>query len=256
LGNSKEAIDDFTSSIKCAPNPLSSEWAYSRRGSALSAIGNYKQSLSDLDMAVKLNPGEADHYLERGKTFLAMGNAQKTVEETTMAINLTPNLSSAFAVRAKANQLLNQKMLAEGDVQRAKELEDVNELLKQQLSTKYAEEKIKKLESAKAKQIRESFWMGWACFFWSIVLTFMMFMSGNARLVLLVLACLFGMTYQGSKALSTIRKSANEGIKARGSVPAVILITIPILLVLYFVVAIAYGSPRFSGILFRALAGF
>ncbi len=86
-GDAPTAISAFTRAIKIVPED---QEAFNGRGVALRRLGNYDQSLHDLDRAIQIDPGQVDHYVQRGLTHLEMGNSQRSLADFVQATRLAP----------------------------------------------------------------------------------------------------------------------------------------------------------------------
>ena len=108
-GDAPTAIAAFTRAIKIVPKD---EEAFNGRGIALRQLGNFEQSLHDLDQAIQINPGEKDHYLQRGLTYLEMNDLAHALADFTQVSRLAPNSPMGY-------RYLGQVYLDTGDCDKA-----------------------------------------------------------------------------------------------------------------------------------------
>ncbi len=87
-GDAPTAIAAFTRAIKIVPKD---EEAFNGRGIALRQLGNFEQSLRDLDQAIQINPGEKDHYVQRGLTYLEINDRARALADFTQTTRLAPD---------------------------------------------------------------------------------------------------------------------------------------------------------------------
>jgi tetratricopeptide (TPR) repeat protein len=90
---------DYAQAIKLDPNFA---LAYSKRGLAYSAKGDYDQAILDHTRAIELAPNFAAAYSNRGNTYSAKGDDDQAILDSTRAIELDPNLVVAYHVRGNA----------------------------------------------------------------------------------------------------------------------------------------------------------
>ena len=62
-GEYQEAIDDYTSAIKINPDDAD---AYVNRGAAYHNLGKHQEAIDDFNTAIKINPDYAKAYYNRG----------------------------------------------------------------------------------------------------------------------------------------------------------------------------------------------
>lgn len=102
-GDVPRAIMAFTGAIKMISRD---EEALSGRGIALRRLGNYEQSLHDLDLAVQINPGQKNHYLQRGQTYLEMGNSARALADFTQVTRLAVDDSIGYRYLGKTYEAM------------------------------------------------------------------------------------------------------------------------------------------------------
>ena len=78
--------------------------AYTNRGNAYAAKGDYDLAISDYDAAIKLNPAFSKPFNSRGVALQKKGEYDRAIKDFDEAIKLQPDYARAFANRAEANQ--------------------------------------------------------------------------------------------------------------------------------------------------------
>ena len=69
IGNYKEAITDYTCTIKIAPKYID---AYNNRGHILAVKEDYQSAISDYTDSIKIEPNDPDIYFRRGRIHLLL----------------------------------------------------------------------------------------------------------------------------------------------------------------------------------------
>jgi protein O-mannosyl-transferase len=116
LGNSRQAIDDFSRAIEIKPDYI---YAYYNRGVAYSNLGNYKQAINDYDRAIEINPSYALTYNNRGAAYSRLGNYKQAIEDYGKAIEIKPDLAEAYNNRGFFYLTHGDKISGCRDVQKA-----------------------------------------------------------------------------------------------------------------------------------------
>jgi tetratricopeptide (TPR) repeat protein len=122
LGSAKQhndAIAAFDKTLEL--NPRFAE-AYNNRGSAYSALGNYKQAIRDFDKSIELNPQDASVYYNRGTAYSLLGDHQQAIQDHNKTIELNPQSAAAYSNRGLAYSALGDKQMAIKDYDKAIEL--------------------------------------------------------------------------------------------------------------------------------------
>jgi len=83
--------------------------------------GNFAQALSELDQAIKLDPGNLLAYLERGIVYFGMSNYAQALDNLNLAIQIYPN-ADAYDWRGTVYEKLNRNEEALADYNRAIQL--------------------------------------------------------------------------------------------------------------------------------------
>lgn len=125
LGQHNSALSGTESAIKLAPNFAS---AYVTRGDVLCALNLHDQALacyfkatelnfanrrfedaiSNLDLALTINPDNADIYLTRGNARLQLGQSKAAICDYDRAIAIRPDAHMAYSMRSSALQSLGR----------------------------------------------------------------------------------------------------------------------------------------------------
>ncbi len=96
-GRLEEALSDLEMALKL--NPRSSH-AYVNRASVFARMGERKRALADFDRAIELDPAFANAYSERCALLLAMKEAARALESCNAALRLAPTIPVALINRA------------------------------------------------------------------------------------------------------------------------------------------------------------
>jgi tetratricopeptide (TPR) repeat protein len=94
-----KAIEDCSKAIQIDPNIPD---AYSNRGHAYFAKGQYDRAIDDLNEAVRLSPDDAEVLNNRGLAYSDSGRYDRAIDDFDHAIRLSPKLTPAFYNRGNA----------------------------------------------------------------------------------------------------------------------------------------------------------
>ena len=102
--NLNDAIASYTAAISTAEQhsefPVAIKaTAYSNRSIAYREMGNHEQALADSDMAVELNPNDADLYCNRGNARIELDDLDQAFADFEKALELLPDYYVAIAGR-------------------------------------------------------------------------------------------------------------------------------------------------------------
>ena len=117
----KEAIADFDSVIKYAPEREYGE-AYYNRGTCLGHLGRHEEAIADYTRAIELNPQYANAHNNRGNALDDLGRHEEALADYTRAIELNPQYAAAYNNRGAALDDLGRHEEAIADYTRAIEL--------------------------------------------------------------------------------------------------------------------------------------
>lgn len=81
----KKLIPVYSKAIESDPNL---ELAYARRGAAFFILQKYRRALSDLTMAISLNPTDTRAFFGRAQCYAQMGRSDKAAEDYRRACDL------------------------------------------------------------------------------------------------------------------------------------------------------------------------
>jgi len=93
----EEALSDVEMALKL--NPRSSH-AYVNRASVLARLGERERALADFDRAIELDPAFANAYSERCALLISMKEAARALESCNAALRLAPTMPVALINRA------------------------------------------------------------------------------------------------------------------------------------------------------------
>jgi len=89
----EQAVADFTQAIRLDPNNAN---FYIERGSTYSGMGDFDRTIADYTQAIRLNPNNATAYSNRGLTYSEIGDLDRAITDFNEAIRLDPNYDSAY----------------------------------------------------------------------------------------------------------------------------------------------------------------
>jgi tetratricopeptide (TPR) repeat protein len=93
--------------------------AYSNRGNAYAAKGEYDRAIRDFDESIKLSPNYAKAFNNRGVAYRKSGEHDRAIADFDSAIKLAPNYAVAFANRGETYQRKGEYELATRDYDEA-----------------------------------------------------------------------------------------------------------------------------------------
>lgn len=82
----------------------------------------YKNAVSDLSKAIKLDSNNIDAYYIRGQVYRELEDYKNAIEDFNKVIKDSPNAYNAYYSRGLCYQALNQEKEAQADFDKAKEL--------------------------------------------------------------------------------------------------------------------------------------
>lgn len=82
----------------------------------------YKNALSDLSKAIKLDSNNIDAHFVRGQVYRELGEYKRAIDDLTKVIQAYPDADNAYYSRGLCYQALNQEKEAQADFDKAKEL--------------------------------------------------------------------------------------------------------------------------------------
>jgi tetratricopeptide (TPR) repeat protein len=83
---------------------------------------DYRQAISDLNEAIRLNPNYSYSYYDRGNVYRDMQLYQQAISDYNVAINLDPNYPYAYHYRVLCYQKQGNIIQAKADLAKAKQL--------------------------------------------------------------------------------------------------------------------------------------
>ena len=95
---------------------------YADRGVAKWRMNNTKEAINDFNTSIQLSPENAAVYNNRGNALMDLGHADEAVKDFDRAIALSPNYGAAYNNRGNARVALGQQNLAFQDYRKAVEL--------------------------------------------------------------------------------------------------------------------------------------
>ena len=112
LKDKQKAIADYTQAIKINPKDAD---AYINRGNARDDLGDKQGAIDDYTQAIKINPNYALAYYNRGVVRYDLGDKQGAIDDYTLAIKFNPNYADAYNNRGNVRKDLGDKQGAIDD---------------------------------------------------------------------------------------------------------------------------------------------
>ena len=119
----EKALADYEKAISL--NPLYVR-AYNNRGSFYKNLQQYENALADYSKAISIDPNYALPYHNRGNIYYSLGQYGKALADYNKAILINPKYVDAYRSRSHLYTVLKECEKVEADLQRLKELEEVN----------------------------------------------------------------------------------------------------------------------------------
>lgn len=116
LNRLREAIEDFNTSVRLAPEGAS---AYNNRGNVLLALGLAAEAQKDFDRAIALAPGYTAAYVNRANARTLTGETAGALKDFSHAIRLAPKSPAAYGGRGRLHLAANRPYAAVRDFNRA-----------------------------------------------------------------------------------------------------------------------------------------
>jgi len=118
LGDPRTAVQYLSKAISLSPNGD----LFYFRGNVRKRYHDYEGMVSDMTVAIKFEPNNADYYLLRSCGYGLMNDWKSLIADATEAIRLNPKLGKAYLVRAKAYDALGQSAKRDSDLKIGTEL--------------------------------------------------------------------------------------------------------------------------------------
>ena len=112
----KNSISLFSHALQVTKNNY---LAFTNRGDAYHAIGNYQQAVDDYSEAVRIKPDYVGAYNNKGNAFLNLGQYQRAIEDYSQAILLKPDYALAYNNRGIVYFVLGDHKQFCRDIQQA-----------------------------------------------------------------------------------------------------------------------------------------
>lgn len=131
-GDRERAINDYTRAIELSDEPRAS--TYRSRGTAYGQLGQYGRAIQDFDLALALDPNDADTYADRGFAKFFLEEYAQAMTDLNAAIERDPQHFRAFYNRGRVHCVLGDQQRAAADWLRSYELSPQESLESQQRS--------------------------------------------------------------------------------------------------------------------------
>lgn len=118
-GKYRESISDLTNAIKLNP----SGWSFAWRGMAHNALGEREQAVRDCNEGIRIAPREPAHYMNRAIVYLDLGKYDKSIRDLDKAIELKTTDERAYDVRGYVRRQMGDAAGAFADYSQALSLE-------------------------------------------------------------------------------------------------------------------------------------
>jgi len=120
LGDKKGETADYNQATKITPDI---DLIYSLVGRAFhDGLGDKKTAIDAYEVAIKLNPNNADAYYDRGNVRRELGDKEGAIRDFNQAIKINPKNAQAYFARASLRRDLGNKKGAISDFQEAAKL--------------------------------------------------------------------------------------------------------------------------------------
>lgn len=107
--------------------------AYTNRGIAYAAQGNFKRAIRDFTEAIKLAPDDPHPYYNRGNAYYDLKKYEKALADYTAAIERGPEMALAYYNRGLAHQRLGHRKESIEDFQKALSLDPSSQAARDRL---------------------------------------------------------------------------------------------------------------------------
>lgn len=128
-----KALADADKALSLDKSPPSVSAASRARASALIELGKAKEALSDCDRSIELEPKFPDGYYIRARAYNKLARYNDAVKDCAKSITLYAS-PSAYETRAEAYRKLGHDILADNDIEKARQLRSALEQLKKGVS--------------------------------------------------------------------------------------------------------------------------
>lgn len=118
--DARRTISYWQKQIKQASNDLEKAKAYYRYGVACDAIGEPRKAIEQYDAAARLNPRDANTFINRGHAKADLGNIDKAIADYDSTLRITPDDAEVYYKRGLARKQLRQIESAKKDFEHAK----------------------------------------------------------------------------------------------------------------------------------------
>jgi tetratricopeptide (TPR) repeat protein len=92
-GQYRESITDFNKAIELDPGHVN---AYYSKGTAFESLGDYTGAIENYNKAIELDPGHVNAYYSKGTAFESLGDYTGAIENYNKAIELDPGHVNAY----------------------------------------------------------------------------------------------------------------------------------------------------------------
>jgi len=112
-GNFKEALTEYNLAIEGDPN---NAIYYANRGLAHQKLFHHTEAITDLEKAISLNPNYTKTYPRLATCYITMGNVAKAIEITDKGLALEPNNESLLKIKADLSSIGSVPNMPPGDL--------------------------------------------------------------------------------------------------------------------------------------------
>jgi serine/threonine protein kinase len=123
LGDYKRTLMNYELAKRLDPNY---DFPWFNCAGCYVSLGQYDKAIEEINQAIKINPMYADAYARRADIYLAQGNAKEAINDCTRAIALEPKHAFAFRTRARAYESIGDTYSALLDSTAASKLDGLN----------------------------------------------------------------------------------------------------------------------------------
>ncbi|MEA5572836.1 tetratricopeptide repeat protein [Calothrix sp. UHCC 0171] len=113
-GDYAGAIADYNLAIQMNPNNAE---IYSHRGAAQAGLRKHQEAIKDYKRAIQINPLSVKDYVNRGLLYASLGAYQKAITDYNQSIKINPKYDNAYFNRGVAHYKLGKQQAAARDAQ-------------------------------------------------------------------------------------------------------------------------------------------
>ncbi|GAG84942.1 unnamed protein product [marine sediment metagenome] len=126
------------------------------RARARLGLGEYENAIADLGMALEIQPGKEEHYIERGRAFHFQGKYQQAIGDFSTVLQSSPQHALALWFRSASYEANKETDKATSDREKALSLDPSLSLPGDELGQEQVDSMIREAERAEAARALNS----------------------------------------------------------------------------------------------------